>query len=110
MKRMKWTIQHYISFLRRQHVRVQQIHSLLLAGVITVLLAIIVLYSQYGFFHTRYDRNKIIAEEKITSETPQKLESPSEMLSNLFKEGQVRFSNIGSSTFNFFDNKEVYIK
>lgn len=96
---MRWTIQHYIHFLRRQHVHIQHIHALVFAGVITSILAFLVLYFEYGFFHEKYSKQQVVFDEKIKEKANEKIESPTEMIFNLFKEGKERFSNIGTASY-----------
>ena len=59
------SIKHYIAFLRRQPAHMQHIYAVIFAGSITALLAAIILYVDYGFWHERYVRN----EEAATLET-----------------------------------------
>ena len=103
---MRWTIQHYIRFLRRQHVHLQHLHAFIFAGAITMTVAFFFLYFEYGFFHESYDKQQVALEEKVS----EKIESPTSMLSNLFNEGKERFSNMSTTSFDFLKGKETYTK
>ncbi len=102
---MKLSLKGYLRFLRRQHVNIQHAHAFFFAFVITMFVAISILYFDYGFFRTKYDKSIVILEEKIEEE---QLESPGEAMGNFFKEAKDRISNIKDESKNFMSGKEEF--
>ena len=106
MKRF-FGLRHYIAFLRRQPRHMQHVYAAIFAGTITVLLGVIILYYDYGFWRTRYDRNEKIL-EKDTTDPMVTVLSPSKMIGGFFKEAGTRFKTIKKDSSNFIQGKEEY--
>lgn len=103
----KFTYRGYVRHLRRQDIRIQQLHAIVFAGAITGLLAFLILYYDYGYFHDVYvqpDVNSVIV-EKTSEPAP----SPMETISSFFSEAKTRFSEIGKSGSSLLYGKDVYI-
>ena len=101
----------YIEFLRRQPSHMKQIYSAIIAGGITALIASVILYVDYGFWHERYVRDEIniaSSTESITT-LPQAPESPLHMFSRFIDEAKIQLGNINSSRQELLKGKEVYI-
>lgn len=99
-------MKNYITYMRRQAKHVQHLHAFIFAGSITFVIAAIILYSDYGFWHERYNRNDTSA---ITS-TTEMAESPIKVLSRFFGEAHSQFKGVASSSGGFFEGRETYIK
>ena len=95
----------YIRFLRRQHVNIQHAHAFFFAFVITMFIASTILYFEYGFFRTKYDKSMVIYEEQVKEEG---LESPTQMMGRFFGEAKDKISNIKSGSSNFLEGKEKF--
>lgn len=105
-------MKRYFHFLQKQPHYVQKIHAGFFAGVITLFLAFIWLYYEYGFWNEKYNRT----EETVKAQQEQKYlnTSPFDMLSNIYNEGILRAKQINispssllesSTTYNFIDKK-----
>jgi hypothetical protein len=105
MKRY-FSLKHYISLLRRQSKHMQHVYAFIFAGTITALIAAVILYTDYGFWHDRYIRDDSALVVKST--TP--MESPSKALSNFWSEAYEKFHAIGSVSGSLLEGKEVYVK
>ena len=103
----KFTYRGYVLHLRRQDIRIQQLHALVFAGAITGLLAFLILYYDYGYFHDVYvqpdDTSMIV--EKTSEPAP----SPTEAVSSFLSEAKTRFGEIGKSGSSLLYGKDVYI-
>lgn len=84
---MKLSLRSYIRHVRKQGEHVQRFHAIIFAGTITLLLAALILYAQYGFWHTVYDSKEVV----IREEEPVAFGSPLETFSRLLAEGKTRF-------------------
>lgn len=78
-------------------------HALVFAGSITTLLLIVVLYSQYGFWHEKYVR-----QDSVLVDDPLEVESPASFFSKFFEEASVRFSNVKDNAGTFLEGKDSY--
>jgi hypothetical protein len=88
----------------------QHIYAVVFAGSITALLAFIILYVDYGFWHERYirDDNTVSTNTaSMTSEVPTP-ESPGEMFSRFFGEAKDRLGNINTSGADLLQGKDIY--
>lgn len=101
-----FTLRHYIRYVKRQNKHVQHIHGFVFAGIITGLIAFVILYTDYGFWHETYiaDDSQMAADPAYVSE------SPSESLGRFWMEAKEQFSHVGSSSANFLEGKETYTK
>lgn len=107
---MKWkwknlTLEHYIRRMRRQSKHVQHMHAFVFAGTITGLIAIFILYGDYGFWHETYTSDDLVVEQAQDSFDP---ESPGESMARFFREAKERFDAIGSSGSSLLEGKETY--
>lgn len=107
------TLSGYIHFLRRQPKHLQHVHAFVFSGIITVIIAGVILYTDYGFWHERYQRSDDIevVDTLISSpvETIQPA-SPGEMWSRFWTEAKVQFSGVGSIGTSLLEGKETYTK
>lgn len=100
------SLKHYIRYVKRQNKHVQHIHGFVFAGIITSLIAFVILYTDYGFWHETY-----VAEDlQIGTDQAAVSESPSQSFSRFWSEAKVEFSNVGSSSVNLLEGKETYTK
>jgi len=92
---MKFSIKTYIRHVRRQKPHIQQLHAALFAGTITLILALLILYLEYGYWHTSYNRSYHASstnnDETVLTETP------SQTIARLWGEGKDRLIGIQSS-------------
>jgi hypothetical protein len=101
----KFTIEHYIRYMRRQSKHMQHVHAFAFAGIITSLIAIFILYTDYGFWHEQYKSDDILAGEQASQ-----MESPAKAFSSFFSEAKMRFGSIGGSSSTILTGKEIYVK
>ncbi len=97
-------VSRYVSHIRRSSKHVQQIHAVAFSGGITMLLAWGILYFDYGFWHERYDVNKVTAEAKIEDTS----KSPTEMFSQFIKEAGSKVTILKSGGNALLEGKETY--
>ncbi len=97
-------LKHWISILRRQPKHMQHLYGFIFAGSITALIAGFILYTDYGFWHERYQR----VDETATIATTTSSESPSEMITRFWNEARAQFSGIGITTASLLEGKETY--
>jgi len=102
-----FSIRHYIRVLKRKPVHVQHVAALTVAGVFTAILALLILYFDYGFFNDSYSRGEDSKDTAIRASTT---ESPASMFGSFFREAQERFQSIPKATNGFFESGEVYKK
>ena len=98
-------INHYINILRRQPKHMQHMYGFIFAGSITMLIAGFILYTDYGFWHERYDRS-----EDIVVDTTTVVESPTEMLTSFWKEARIQLVNIGVTSASILEGKDTYTR
>lgn len=98
------SLKHYIAFLRRQPKHMQHVYAVTFSGTVTLFLAAIILYVDYGFWHEKYQRT----EEVKTQDKEFVTESPVQMLGNFFEEASERFKSIEKSGGSFLEGKEIY--
>lgn len=102
----------YLAFLRRQPTHMQHVYAIIFAGSITLLIASIILYVDYGFWHERYVRKDdiVIASSTETIARPTPIpESPLEMFSRFMDEAKVQFNAIGTGGQELLKGKETYV-
>ena len=98
---------HWLMFLRRQSSHMQQIYSAVIAGIITLAIAGVILYVDYGFWHERYVKEDLVVVNASTSQVEP--ESPGEMLSRFFDEARTQLDTINKSRQELLKGKEVYV-
>ena len=103
------SIKHYIALLRRQPIHMQHVYAAVFSGSVTILLAAVILYVDYGFWRERYDAREPLAVEQV-QEKDIVTKSPIDMLSSFFGEAKDRFNNPEVDSSSFFEGKEVYIR
>jgi hypothetical protein len=111
MKRYKkyFDVKHWLAFLRRQPKHMQHVYAVVFSAVITSLLASIILYYDYGFWHERYSRDDGLVVQKPQGEVV-KTQSPGELLGGFLQEAKEKMNSIHNETSNVLQNKEVYTK
>lgn len=97
-------IKHYIAFLRRQPKHMQHLYAIAFAGSITAIIAGIILYTDYGFWHERYQREDLIVSVSITTVA----KSPGEVFLQFWNEAKIQFGSIGSAGSDLLKGKETY--
>jgi len=102
-----FTYRGYVLHLRRQDIRIQQLHALVFAGAITALMAFLILYYDYGYFHDVYVQKE--TESLVVEKTSEPAPSPTETISSFFSEAKTRFSEIGKSGSSLLYGKDVYV-
>ena len=120
---MKWykkyfSIHHYIAVLKRQPVHIQHLYAFLFAGSVTFILAVTILYFDYGYWRDRYERsNDILVGDTGTQDVSSPVKqpkkegySPFEMLHSFVGEAQQQFNKIGTTEANFLKNKDTYTR
>lgn len=101
-----FTFRQYVRYIRRQNKHVQHVHAFAFAGIITSLLAGVILYTDYGFWHERY-----VAEDALmVEEQAFDPESPGESLGRFFAEVKSRFGSIKDPGTPFLEGRETYKK
>lgn len=101
------SLKNYIAFLRRQPLHMQHVYAFIFAGTITVLIASVILYADYGFWHEKYSDKAIAVSTSTTTVAP---ESPMDMLSRFFDEAKTQLHNINTSGSKLLEGKETYIR
>ena len=79
-------------------------HALFFAGGITALIASVILYSDYGFWHETYRADDLTVREEETFNP----ESPGESFASFMEEARRRFGTIGKAGSSFLEGKETY--
>jgi hypothetical protein len=102
------SLTHYIEFLRKQPEHVQHVYAVIFAGSITILLACVILYVDYGFWHEKYIKSRDDTSDLTV--TPSEPESPGTMFSRFFGEAQDRFKTIDTSGSDFLKGKETFTR
>lgn len=87
----------------------QQLYAFSFSGAITFLLAVSILYFDYGFWHDRYSRSEDLAPLAVEQAKPEiETISPGAMVSGFFKEVSDRAKEMKANTPRFLEGKEVY--
>lgn len=71
------------------------------------MIAIGILYIDYGFWHERYDKDEVLLEQKEVQITSK---SPFDMMSLFFDDARDKLSDLESSGATLLEGKEVYIR
>ncbi len=85
----------------------QHVYSAVIAGSITAMIAGVILYTDYGFWHERYISDDLVVVS--TSTEAVEPESPTEMLSRFFDEARVQLKSINESKQDLLKGKETYV-
>lgn len=111
MNMSKFSYKNYVRYLRRQSLYVQEIHALVFAASITLVVAGCILYYDYGFWHDVYVRTEgmdVVTVDTVKQEALLSDESPGEMISGFFSEAKTRFGSLGKEGVSLLQGKEVY--
>ncbi len=104
---------HYITVLKRQPVHIQHVYAALFAGSITALIAIAILYFDYGLWRETYTRNER-GDEFYSASTTQEEQavvvSPSDMIGNFFKEAGDKLENINNDKTGILEGTDSYTR
>lgn len=84
----------------------QHMYAFIFAGTITASIAGAILYSDYGFWHERYERQEEIAINKEENLPP----APTEVVSRFLGEVQNRLKSITTGTTSLLEGKEVFTR
>jgi hypothetical protein len=104
------TLKGYIRYMRRQPKHMQHVHAFIFAGAITCIIAGFILYTDYGFWHEKYNINDdLIIKEKTSTSTIEN-ESLSEMFSNFWKEAHIQIDDISKTGAGLLEGKETYTR
>ena len=103
-------LKSYIRYMRRQPKHMQHMHAIVFAGSITALLAGIILYTNYGFWHERYQRADDLVVGTTVTNFPAESESLGEMLSRFWNEPHTQFGSIGDKGATLLEGKETYTR
>jgi hypothetical protein len=101
-----FTLRHYLRYVKRQNKHIQHIHGFVFAGIITSLIAFVILYTDYGFWHETY----IAEDSQIAANQAYISESPSQSLGRFWNDAKEQFNRVGSSSANLLEGKETYTK
>lgn len=85
----------------------QHVYALLFSGVITTIIAIIILYSNYGFWRDTYIRSDT-GVATGNGDTNIITESPKDVIGSFLEEASVRLRAISADKKEFFEGTEVY--
>ena len=107
MKRIKRILspKHWLPYLRRQPLHMQHVVAVIFASLVTGLLASIILYVDYGFWHDRYVREDDATEERDTNIASK---SPFQMFGSFLLDAKDRLSSVRSIGEEKLSGKEVY--
>lgn len=97
---------HYLSVLRRQSEHVQHMSALLFAGVMTLLIAVAILYFDYGMWRDTYTRGEQTEEVPSYNDDAVTVQSPGHMIGSFLKEASTKLRDIDLS--NTVQGKESY--
>lgn len=100
----------YLKYIRRQSKHIQHIHAFIFAGSITFVIAAVILYYDYGFWHEHYNRDTDVVAATSTSSDLGLNESPLDALSRFFKEAKNQFNSITSTSGGILEGRESYSK
>jgi hypothetical protein len=100
-------MKNYIKYLRRQSKHIQHAHAAVFAGTITAIIAVFILYYDYGFWHEEYVRGSFgdtSASSSVVTQTPM------ESFGRFLSEARERLGGIKDTTGSFFEGRETYTK
>jgi hypothetical protein len=93
-----FTPEHYLRYIKRQSKHMQHIHAFAFAGTVTVLIAVFILYTDYGFWHETYLSDDIVSNQASSTRS----------FGDFWKEAGDRFHSIGKAS--FLEGTETYVK
>jgi hypothetical protein len=96
---------HWLAYLRKQPKHMQHVYAAAFSGGFTLLLAMSILYFDYGFWRMRYVR---VEETPATQQQVLNTQSPLDMMSSFFVQARSQLSSIGNSGTSLLEGKEVY--
>ena len=102
------SLTHYIEFLKKQSRHAQHVYGVIFAGTITALVASVILYEDYGFWHEKYRSGDALVINESQTGVREQPESPKEMLARFFEETKEQFGKINTPSKDLFNGKEVY--
>lgn len=100
------SFKNYLAFLRRQPTHIQHVYAFIFAGTITTLIAVFILYFDYGFWHEKYSST---TDEHVASTTVN-IESPMDALSRFLQDAKNQLINIDKVGSSLLEGKETYTK
>jgi hypothetical protein len=101
-----FTFKYYIRYVKHQNKHIQHVHGFVFAGLITALIAFVILYTDYGFWHETY----IAPDSKLNADPAYLSESPTQSWSRFWGDAKDQFGRIGSSSVNLLEGKDTYTK
>ncbi len=104
------TLKGYIRYMRKQPKHMQHMHAIVFAGSITALIAVIILYTDYGFWHEKYQRSDDLVISETVTNPKVESESLGEMLSRFWDEAHTQFGSIGTKGSSLLEGKETYTR
>jgi len=108
------SIHHYISVAKQQPAHIQRVYAATFAGIVTGLVAVAILYFDYGFWHERYSRTEQLTTSSVLTKTVDEdmvtVQSPGEMIGDFFKEASTKLQTIKVTRPDMLEGKEVYTK
>lgn len=96
---------YWLLFLRKQSKHVQKMYVTIISGSITLVIACVILYVDYGFWHERYKKDEEVI---LLQKEQEKPESPSQMMSRFLGEARSQFKTINVSPSKILEGKETY--
>jgi hypothetical protein len=103
------SVKHWLAFLRRQPKHMQHVYAVVFSAVITSLLASVILYYDYGFWHERYSRSDSLITQ-VKSDEIKNTQSPGELMGGFLKEAKEKVGSINTNPSSLLQTKEVYTK
>lgn len=101
------SVRHWVAFLRRQPRHMQHVYAAIFSGVVTALLAAIILYYDYGFWRDKYSASDSVI---VTASEPEVTSiSPGEMMDGFLKEVGMRMQALKSTKDTLLEGKEIYV-
>lgn len=101
-----FTLKRYIKYVRKQNKHVQHVHGVVFAGAITSVIAAVILYTDYGFWHERYVSEDVLLEQQAA----ESMKSPGQTMASFWQEAKERFGGIGKAGSELLEGKEQYTK
>ncbi len=92
----------------------QHVYAATFAGSVTLLIAVAILYFDYGLWHEKYRRTDDVVttskQEQVQDDSLITVQSPGEMIGTFIKEATVKIKAIDTSGANVLKGKDVYTK
>ena len=111
-----FSMQHYINVLRRQPQQMKHVYAVIFAGAVTMCIAVVILYVDYGFWHETYSRADVV--ESIDSQmaadsndSAVTVVSPGAMIGDFFRQASDKIKTIDVTIpKNLLEGKENYTR